>query len=305
MNSKGISFNDLKKEEQERVRLEVVKERLSGKIKPSEICIKYGIGSSTLRKWVANYKSEGENSLKNKPKGPIPFTHCKLKSWQLERIKNKVIDNNPEQLKLPFVLWTRESLQFLILKQYKVKIGIHQAGRYLKAWGLTPQKPIYQASERNNKNVKNWIKNTYSKIKAKAKKEKAEIHWGDEAGVQSSHNAGKSYSQKGKTPVIKTTAKRFSRSVISSITNKGRMQFMTYKGGMKSEGFIEFMRRLVKHRKGKKVFLIVDNLRTHKSKKVKSWIENNKKEIEVFYLPPYAPDKNPDEMLNINQANKK
>lgn len=298
MKENGLRFVDLKKEEQERVRQEAVKEAISKKSMVSVICKKYGIAPSTLHSWKNKYKSMGGEGLVNKPKGPAPLTHCKLKSWQLERIKNKIIDKKPDQLKIPFVLWTREAVQKLILKQYKVKISIHQVGRYLKAWGLTPQKPIYQASERNDTKVKNWMKNTYSKIKSRAKKENAEIHWGDETGVQSTHNAGRSYSKKGKTPVIKTTAKRFSRNMISSITNKGNLQFMIYKESMKSSLFIEFMRRLIKHRKGKKIFFIVDNLSVHKSKEVEKWLIKHKEKIEVFYLPSYAPDKNPDEMVN-------
>ena len=81
------------------------------------------------------------------------------------------------------------------------------------------------------------------------------------------------------------------------VSNRGKLRFILYKDNMNADKLIDFIRRLV-HDASKKVFLIMDNLRVHHAKKVTAWLEKHKDEVEVFYLPPYAPEYNPDELLN-------
>jgi len=145
--------------------------------------------------------------------------------------------------------------------------------------------------------VQQWLETSYPEIAARAKVEKAEIHWGDETGVQSDAYNAKGFAPKGKTPVVRLNAKKSRINMISSITNHGKVRFMLYRETMKSQLLIKFMSRLVKDA-GRKVFLILDNLRVHQGKEVKEWLELNKKMIEVFYLPSYSPELNPDEYLN-------
>ena len=145
--------------------------------------------------------------------------------------------------------------------------------------------------------IKQWLIEKYPAIKVRAKKERAEIQWCDETGFSSEDNRGRGYSLKGVTPVRYKTGSRFSISMISSITNEGQMRWMVYKGAMNMELFIKFLGRLIKDSK-RKVFLIVDNLRVHHSKKVSYWVEKHKEKIELFFLPPYSPEINPDEYVN-------
>jgi transposase len=170
-------------------------------------------------------------------------------------------------------------------------------GDYLRKWGYTPQKPKKRAYEQNPKQVQKWLKEDYSGIAERAKKEGAEIHWGDETGIRNSNQHGRSYVPKGKTLVKKSMAKRFSINMISTVTNKGKVEFMIYSGSMNADRLIEFMQQLIKN-KTQKLFLILDNLRVHHSKIVKEWAERNKDKIELFFLPSYSPERNPDEYLN-------
>ena len=174
---------------------------------------------------------------------------------------------------------------------------IRTVGEYLKRWGFTPQKPVRRAYERNPKAVERWLGEEYPAIEARAKREKAEIHWGDETGLRSDDTKGRGYSPRGKTPVRAAKGTPEKINMISSITKHGKVRFMFFHGGLNAAKFIEFLKRLVKDSR-KKVFLIVDNLRVHHSRKVKQWAEKHAGRIELFYLPSYSPDLNPDEYLN-------
>lgn len=209
-----------------------------------------------------------------------------------------IVDKMPDQLKLDFALWTRKAVKELIEREFGIILAITTMGDYLRKWGFTPQKPKKQAYEQCPKAVKKWLDNEYPAIKSRAKAEGAEIHWGDETGIKNNCNHGRSYSPKGKTPVKKHMAKRFSLNMVSTVTNQGKVQFMIYTGSMNSERLIEFMQLLIKE-SSSKIFLILDNLRVHHSKPVKEWLENEEN-IEVFYLPSYSPDRNPDEYLNCD-----
>jgi hypothetical protein len=120
---------------------------------------------------------------------------------------------------------------------------------------------------------------------------------GDETGISNRDQIGRSYASKGQTPVVRLTAKKISTSMISAVNNQGLMRFTCCKGALNASLFIVFSRRLIKAA-AKKVFLIVDNPRLHHAVKVSEWVEANKDEIELFFLPAYAPERNPDEYLN-------
>jgi transposase len=210
-----------------------------------------------------------------------------------------ITDVMPDQLKLPYALWTRKAVKELVEREFGIVVAINTMGDYLRKWGFTPQKPKKRAYEQNPKAVQKWMNEEYPAIVKKAKDENAEIHWGDETGARNSNQHGRSYAPKGKTPVKISMAKRFSVNMISTVTNKGKVEFMIYSGSMNTDRFIEFMKQLIKGKK-RKIFLILDNLRVHHSKVVKQWVEQNIESIELFYLPSYSPEKNPDEYLNCD-----
>ena len=167
------------------------------------------------------------------------------------------------------------------------------------AWGLAARKPIRRATERNEAAVRTWLDHDYPAIVKRAKKERPEIHWADETGISNQANYGCGFAPQGETPVIPRPAARFTQSMISSLTNQGKLRFMVYDGALNTAIFLKFLRRLVKDA-DRKLFMIVDNLRVHKAKVVTGWVAENTDWIELFYLPRYAPERNLDEYLNID-----
>ncbi len=172
-------------------------------------------------------------------------------------------------------------------------------GNYLKRWGFTPQKPIRRAYEQNPQAVKAWLETSYPAIEKRAKAEDGEIHWGDETAVVNTDVRGRSYAPKGETPVAYAPGSRAKLSMISTVTNQGKTRWMIIEENFGAERLIEFLEALIKDA-DRKIFLILDNLRAHHSKLVKAWLETRKEKIEIFYLPSYSPELNPDERLNAS-----
>lgn len=263
------------------------------------IAILFGVNKNTVTNWFKAYNERG--SFKSKKKGVKSEDKKLLSKEQEKAIQNMIIDKMPDQLKLDFALWTRKAVKELVEREFGIVLAINTMGDYLRKWGFTPQKPKKRAYEQCDKKVQKWLDEEYPKIKEDAKNEDAEIHWGDETGVRNNCQHGRSYAPKGKTPVKQSMSKRFSINMISTVTNQGKVQFMIYKENMNAQKLIEFMEQLIKS-STKKVYLILDNLRVHHSKLVKDWLEQDdiKKQIAVFYLPAYSPEKNPDEYLNCD-----
>jgi transposase len=221
-----------------------------------------------------------------------------LLPWQQAQIARSVREKNPDQLRLPFFLWTREAVRDLIERRFGVRLAMTTVGRYLRRWGFTPQKPLRRAFEQNPEVVKKWLDEIYSAIAAKAKREGAQVLWGDEMGLRSDHTEVTSWSPRCKTPVIKCTGQRFSCNVISALSNQGALQFMVFTGNANAELFISFLRRLVRQAKGRKLYLIVDGHSSHHAKTVKRFVEQNRHLLALYFIPPYSPELNPTEILN-------
>lgn len=261
-----------------------------------EVSDNLAVGQSTLKEWKRLYKKEGSKFYSLKTRG-VKKGCGEITPIQMREIKKLITDKTPDQCKLSMGLWTREAVGELIKRKYGIEKSLPQIGRYLKAWGFTSQKPIYKAYEQQPEEVNQWIEKEYPAIKKKAKKEKAVIYFGDETGLRSDHQAGKTFSPKGKTPIVKKSGKRFSLNMVSAISARGDKRFMIFKGMFNTDCFIKFLRQLTKNQKQKIIF-IIDNYSVHKTKKVKEWVEKNKDKIELFYLPRYSPELNPDEYLN-------
>jgi len=256
-----------------------------------------GVNHNTVGVWVKRYKELGPDGLSLKKRGRKFGSGRRLSADQEKAIQEMIRDKMPDQLKLPFALWNRRAIQALIKEQFKIELPKRTINHYLNRWGFTPQRPIKRAYEQNPKKVREWLDAAYPGIKERADDENAEIQWGDETGVSNDCHYGRSYAPKGQTPVVSRNARRFSISMISSVTRQGKTRFMCYQGAMNSQIFLRFLKRLIKD-SPKKVFLIVDNLPVHHSKPVKKWLEENSEYIEMFFLPSYSPQHNPDEYLN-------
>jgi len=263
----------------------------------SDIAEAVGVNVSTVAKWCRAYKKGGDKAIRIRKRGRKDGMKRTLGLEQEVQVRQAIRDRCPEQLRLPFVLWTRRAVQQLVKRLFAIDMPIRTVGEYLKRWGYTPQKPLRRAYEQNPKAVKKWLDEEYPAIEAKAKKEKAEIHWGDETGLRNDSQYGRSYAPRGKTPVVLLPAKRERVSLISTVTNQGKVRFMVYENAMNAATLIKFLKRLIKDTY-RKVFLIVDNLRVHHSQAVIEWLQSHKDEIELFFLPSYSPELNPDEYLN-------
>ncbi|MDD5640752.1 MAG: IS630 family transposase [Syntrophales bacterium] len=279
---------------QEHLRRMAVKAVMEG-TKQKEVAKMLGVTRHTICRWVRAYRNQGQEALKAKKKGrPLGG---KLLPWQAAQIAKTVIDHYPEQLKLPFYLWTREAVALLIKRRFGIQLSVWTVGRYLKRWGFTPQKPARRAWEQNPEQVRQWLEKEYPSIRRQAQKEKAQIYWGDEMGLRSDHAVGRSYGLKGQTPVILATGQRFSCNMISAITNQGRLNFMVFKERFTAKVFLEFLRRLLRQN-DRRLYLIIDRHPVHRSHKVKNWVEENEERIRLIFLPSYSPEINPDELLN-------
>ena len=281
------------------IRVRAVKAVHAGE-NPEDVIRTLGFSRSCIFSWLAKYRSEGWKGLEAKYSSGRPM---KLNGPQIDWIYSAIVGGDPRQHRFEFALWTREINQSLIFKKFKIKLGLSSITRLLKQLGLTCQRPIFKAWQQNEQQVNNWLKKVFPKIKKRAKNEGAEIYFADEAGVRSDYHSGTTWSPKGETPVVKKTGARFSINMISALSPRGDLRFMVVEGTVKSNVFIQFLKRLLTGNKKNKVFVIVDGHPTHRSKVVKEFVALTGGQLELFYLPPYSPELNPDELVWNNLKN--
>lgn len=256
-----------------------------------------GVREETVSRWGVKYEQGGEEALPGDRTGRPVGSGRLLEPQQEQAIQDLIDTKLPHDLGIPQALWTRQAVQELIHQQTGQRLPIRTVGEYLNRWGYTPQKPVRKAYKQDPKEVAEWLDKEYPEIEKRAAKEDAEIHWGDECGVRSTCQHSRGYARPQNTPELKVPGSRFSVNMISTITNQGKVRWMIYDGRMNAAVFIVFLTQLITGAT-KKVFLIVDNLSVHDAAAVNKWLDEHKDKIEVFYLPKYSPERNPDEYLN-------
>lgn len=265
-----------------------------------QIVVATGLSWPGVRTALDLYASGGMSALKPAVRGKKPGTGRSLTAEQEHAIRMTICDKRPEQLKMDFALWSRAAVMQLIEREHGIKLHVRSVGKYLARWGFTPQKPIKKAYEQRPEAVQKWLDEEYPAIEQRAKAEGGEIHWGDETALVNTDVRGRSYAPAGKTPVAYAVGgTRQKLSMIATVSNQGKARWMIIDEAFNSDRLIEFLEALVKDA-GKKVFLVLDNLRVHHSKPVKAWIAERKNKIELFYLPSYSPELNPEERLNAD-----
>lgn len=279
---------------QEALRYRVVNAVEQGMSK-SEAARVFSVSRTAVHHWTKVFKERGSRALQAKKRGRRYSS--RLAPHQAATTVRLITQKCPDQLGLPFALWTREGVRQLLEQRYGVSVSRWTVGRYLKRWGLTPQKPLRRAYEQDPKAVKQWLEVDYPAIVKLAKQEQAEIHWGDEMGVRSDDQTGRSYSKRGQTPVVPGSGQRFGCNLISTLTNHGTLSFKLFTQNFNGDIMLDFLRRLIRQ-VPQKVFLIVDKHPVHLSAKVNRWLEKHADRIRMFLLPSYSPELNPDELLN-------
>ena len=256
-----------------------------------------GVQRQTVNIWQGRYRERGEDGLLDGRRVSPRRGRGRLTGDEARQVRGWIAEGTPDRLELPFALWTSRAVRELIERRLAKRLGLSTVQLYLKRWGLTPQKPLVRAKQRPPAAIAAWLERDYPAIAKRAKAARAVVYWGDETGISNQDQIGRSYAPKGRTPVVARTAKRITRSMIAAVSNRGLVRFMLYEGALNADRFIAFLRRLIRDA-GRKVVLIVDNLKVHKAGKVMAWVEGHRHEIELCYLPAYAPDHNPTEYLN-------
>ena len=296
MDELKTNAKNLTQAEQYQIRKNIVRMLKSGR-KPDEVAVALDVSRSLVYATKKAYEEKGIEGIKAGKRGRRVGEKRTLTPEQERAIMKVIVDKNPEQMKLKCCMWTRKAIRDLILRDYKIDMPLSTLGYYLERWGFSVQRPAKRANKQDAERVKSWMEEEYPAIAAKAKAENAEIYWGDETALQNTANYIKGYAPVGQTPILEIEAKRLKLNMLSAISNKGKLRFTITKESVNMDILIDFMKRLVKDT-GRKVLLILDNLRVHHAIKVQEWLTEHKHEIEVFYLPPYSPEYNPDEYLN-------
>ena len=189
----------LSAEAQEDLRRRVVEAVQKG-LSQTEVARVFGVARGTVNRWMGMVERAGQRALKARRRGRPAVS--RLKPHQAATTVRHILSGCPDQLSLPFALWTREAVQELLARKFDVEVSVWTVGRYLRAWGLTPQKPVRRAYEQNPAAVRKWLEEEYPSIREQARQWKAQIHWLDEMGLRSDHQAGRSYGRRGQTPVV-------------------------------------------------------------------------------------------------------
>ena len=255
------------------------------------------VSANAVGNWVRAHRRGGDRALDAGRRGRRGG-HTKLTDAQQQKIARLIVGNNPDQLKLPGFLWTRALVRDLTAQRFQITLGEDTVGRYLRAWGFSPQKPMRRAYEQSDEAVRQWLEERYPQIEKHARRERAAILWADESGLRSDHTAGRTWAPLGKTPVTKGTGKRFKANMIAAISNTGTLRFRVFDERFTGPVFLDFLKRLVKDAKGRKIMLILDGHPAHRARIVRDYVAANPTLIELHFLPGYSPELNPAECLN-------
>jgi transposase len=257
-----------------------------------------GVHVTTVLAWAQRYASEGEAGLQSKKPGRAYMSGRTLREEQEWLLRTVLTSEAPSVRGLNFALWNRRAVVQLVQQLFGIEMPIRTVGEYLRRWGYTPQRPSRRALEQKPLDVERWLKEIYPVIARRAKQESAIIYWMDETAVAQDGHWVRGYAPVGHTPVLNVISQRFGLTMVSAVSNQGRVCFEFLEGAANKHSTLDFMQKLVADNAGQKVFLIMDNLKVHHAKDVTAWAQAHTREIELFYLPPYTPQLNPDEHLN-------
>jgi transposase len=287
-----IDGRTLSHEASEAIRLMAVRRVKEGE-SPSAVIKSYGLSRTTIYKWIHTVDSHGESAPKARQhRGP----ECKLSAAQMGKVRNWICGKDPRQHGFDFGLWTRKVVAEMIMQKFWIALSLTAVGRLLTKLEITPQKPLRRAYERDPEAISHWRLVTYPRLKASAKRIGAQIFFLDEAGLRSDSTLGRTWAPKGQTPEVRTSGQRQQVNAISAVNELGAFWFEVYTGKLHAQAFIQFMKRFLRNRR-RRIILVVDGHPSHRAKSVAKFIQETEGRLELHFLPPYAPDLNPDEFV--------
>src|SRR6201990_1863847 len=293
---KHIDMRRLTPAAQEERRRQVVGLRESG-LTYAAIGRQVGLSRNGVMDICNRYEIHGRAGLRTRASGPDVGTGRALARTQERQIRRLICRATPDAYGLAYALWSRAAVAALVQQRCGVRLAVRSMGRYLQRWGFTPQKPLRRAYEQNPRKVRRWVRKQYPAIAAKAHQAEGKVYWLDESGVRGDDVRGRSYAPCGQTPEVRPCQKRASVGVISAVTNEGALRWMVLNRALTAVVLIIVLQRLIRDA-GCKVFLILHRLPVHRAAAVKGWLAQHRAQIQVYYLPSYSPELNPDEGIN-------
>jgi transposase len=278
-------------------RLLAVRAVMDFEMSQADAATQYGVSANTMSQWVSLYREQGEAGLAVHPQGRPEGSGRVLSSEQEDELRHLVVESLPSDHDIASATWTRPAVAELIAKRAGVELTVQGVGQYLRRWGLTPQKPARQAREQDPEEVREFVEQTLPEVKEQAEEEEAQLHFVDEVGVKTSDQIGTSYAPEGDTPVLEVPKRPIEQDVISSVTPEGDLLYWAFPGTMKAETFISFLEHLISEASGK-IIVFADRHPAHEAQAVEDWLKGREAQIELEWLPRYAPESNPDEFLN-------
>lgn len=278
-------------------RLLAVRAVVDFEMSQADAAAQYGVSANTISQWVSLYREHGEAGLAVHPQGRPEGSGRVLSREQEDELRHLVVETLPSDHAIASATWTRQAVAALIAKRAGVELTVQGVGQYLRRWGLTPQKPARQAREQDPEEVRVFVEQTLPEVKEQAAQEEAQLHFVDEVGVKTSDQIGTSYAPEGDTPVLEVPKRPIEQDVISSVTPDGDLLYWAFPGTMKAEKFITFLEHLISEASGK-IIVFADRHPAHEAQAVEDWLKGREGQIELEWLPRYAPAYNPDEFLN-------
>ena len=278
----------------ETIRLMAVERVLDGE-RPSSVVTSYGFNRTTIYRWLSAAATPGVGlrALHAKPTTGRPRS---LTSHQEKQVFRWINGHDPRQYGLNFGLWTRSLVAELIARKFAIRLGVTAVGELLAKLGLTPQKPLQRAYQRDPEAIEAWRLERYPAIARQAKASGGEVYFWDESGFRADSVHGRTWGKQGQTPVVERPGQRQSISAASAVNARGGFWYCTYQGGLNAEAFVSLLRRMMR-RRSKPVHLVLDGLPAHKTTLVKDYVASTKGMLTLHFLPGYAPELNPDEMV--------
>ena len=262
---------------------------------PATVIAAYGFNRTTIYRWLKTAAKPGvglralrARHASGRPRSLTPRQERQVFRW--------VNGKDPRQYGLDFGLWTRSVVAELIEGKFGIRLGLTAVGALLAKLGLTPQKPLQRAYQRDPDAIERWQRKTYPAIARQAKADGGEVFFWDESGFRADAVHGRTWGVRGQTPVVERPGQRQSISAASAVNAKGGFWYCTYEGGLTAELFVSLLSMMMRHRT-KPVHLVVDGLPAHKTKLVKDYVQSTQGRLTLHLLPGYAPELNPDEAV--------